>query len=107
MTKIYVIDRMPECPECCSHLMATVATTTVEYLNYDEDRECWERGLKSHECSGHIVEIFCQDCGFVLRGDEIHTVEVETWEDKFYRREMMERQYWRIYNQEEEADETI
>lgn len=89
MTKILVEDGIVQCPECGDMLQALYLVKTIVYIRWDEKGERWERGLKSHEESDSLTEIFCPSCGFVLRGDAIHSVEVETWEDKWAKSEML------------------
>lgn len=80
MTKIVVEDGIVVCPDCCDQLQALYLVKTVAYIQWNEKGERWEKGLKSHVEGDSLVEIFCPTCGFVLRGDAIHTVEVEVLE---------------------------
>ena len=77
MTKIVALDGMVECPECYDQLQALYLVKTVVYIRWNKREQRWERGLKSHTEGHSLVEIFCPTCGFALKGDAIHTVEVE------------------------------
>ena len=77
MTKIMVVDGQPECPNCGAHLYANFTVTAGAYLEWDRDEECWTEGLRCFEAVGPIQEVYCDNCRFILRGDAIHSVEVE------------------------------